>query len=264
MLEAITLAFVQGITEAFPVSSSAHLLLVRLIAGWQNHGSAFDVAVHVGTLLAIGLYFYKEIVKLWLGFWQSLLGNPTEVYSKLSWLLIIASLPVAVIGVGSHYFVAHPFNPTLTIAFSTIGFGLLLWASDYFPQHSKQLNQLGWKDAMVIGFAQTLSLIPGASRLGTTMTAGLFLGFDRNASATFSFLLSIPAVIMAATYESYKITTLSEVPLNWPSLLLGIGFAALPAYFCLHLFFYILNKMGVVPFVLYRLFLGTFLLLMFL
>ncbi len=250
-LEVITLAIVQGLTEFLPVSSSAHLILVPLLT------------VHIGTLIAVCAYFRKEIIRLIVGFWRSIKGKPSRVYSPLSWQLIVASVPIALIGFLAHDFVATTLRSPLVIACSTISFGLLLCASDYFRVKTKGLYQLGWKDAIIIGFAQTLALIPGTSRSGITLTAGLSLGFNRQSAAKFSFLLSIPVILLAGAYEGLKIIR-SPNPVDWPHLTLGIAFAAISAYFCIHAFFQLIKKMGMLPFVIYRLFLGAFLLFMFL
>ncbi len=262
-LEVITLAIVQGLTEFLPVSSSAHLILVPLLTGWPDQGLAFDVAVHIGTLMAVCAYFRQEIIRLIFGFWRSIVGRPSRVYSPLSWQLIVASVPIALIGFLAHDFVATTLRSPLVIACSTITFGLLLFASDYFRVKTKGLYQLGWKDTIIIGLAQTLALIPGTSRSGITLTAGLSLGFNRQSAAKFSFLLSIPVILLAGTYEGLKIIR-SPNAVDWPHLTLGIAFAAISAYFCIHAFFQLIKKMGMLPFVVYRLFLGAFLLFMFL
>ncbi len=260
--EVITLAIVQGLTEFLPISSSAHLILVPLLTGWPDQGIAFDVAVHVGTLIAVCAYFRKEIARLLFGFWRSLVGRPSRVYSLLAWQLIIASIPIALIGFLFHDFIATTLRSPLVIACSTIGFGILLLASDTLRVHRKKFSQLKWRDALIIGLAQTLALIPGTSRSGITLTAGLSLGFNRKCAAKFSFLLSIPVILLAGTYEGIKIIRSPDM-VNWMLLFIGIGFAAISAYGCIHLFFRLIRKLGMLPFVCYRLLLGTFLLLMF-
>ncbi len=262
-LEVITLAIVQGLTEFLPISSSAHLILVPLLTGWPDQGIAFDVAVHLGTLMAVCVYFRKELVRLFYGFIRSLTGRATRVYSRLAWQLIIASVPIALVGFLAHDFVATTLRSPLVIACSTIGFGILLLASDYFRKQAKGLYQLRWKDAIIIGVAQILALIPGTSRSGITLTAGLSLGFNRASAAKFSFLLSIPVIVLAACYEGMKIMT-SPNAIQWAPLLVGIMCAAISAYLCIHLFFRLIRSIGMLPFVCYRLVLGAFLLFMFL
>lgn len=262
LIQTITLAITQGLTEFLPISSSAHLILVPTLAGWTDQGIAFDIAVHVGSLLAVFAYFRKDIVQLIQGFFRSLYKGPSDFYSTLSWQLIIATLPIAIIGLVAHDFVATTLRSPLVIAAATMGFGVLLLASDRYSLHQKTISQLKWKDVALIGLAQTLALIPGTSRSGITLTAGLALGFDRKNSAMFSFLLSIPVIILAGGYEGVKMLT-SPTPLPWNLLIIGITFSGLTAYLCIHFFMQFIQKIGMLPFVVYRLLLGCFLLLMF-
>lgn len=256
--QVITLALVQGLTEFLPVSSSAHLILVPHIAGWPDQGIAFDVAVHVGTLLAVCCYFRKDLLRLTQGFMRSLLGRPSRFYSPLAWQLIIATIPIALIGFLAHDYIAGYLRSPLIIAGATIIFGLVLWAADARAIPKKRFHQLGYKDAMIIGLAQMLALIPGTSRSGITLTAGLGLGYHRSCSAKFSFLLSIPVIILAGGYEGLKILK-SPDPIPWLSLSIGIIVSMVSAYICIHAFLQFLKKIGVLPFVIYRLCLGAFL-----
>lgn len=262
LIEIITLAVVQGITEFLPISSSAHLILVPLFTGWPDQGIAFDIAVHIGTLVAVCLYFRKEIIRIAYGFVRSLMGRPSKYYSRLAWQLLFATIPIAVVGFLAHDFVATTLRSPLVIAFSTICFGVLLLLSDISRKHVKTMPQMTWKDVIIIGCAQTLALIPGTSRSGITLTAGLSLGFNRASAAKFSFLLSVPVILLAGTYESYKLAQ-SPLGIDWVKLFLGIGVAAFSAYFCIHAFLLLLRKIGVLPFVLYRFLLGAFLLILF-
>ncbi|MGD9591481.1 MAG: undecaprenyl-diphosphate phosphatase, partial [Candidatus Berkiella sp.] len=195
-------------------------------------------------------------------FWRSLIGRPSRIYSMLAWQLILASIPIALIGFLAHDYIATVLRSPIVIACSTIGFGILLFASDTFLTHKKKLSKLGFKDALIIGLAQTLALIPGTSRSGITLTAGLSLGLNRKSAAKFSFLLSIPVIVMAGTYEGYKIATTHNA-VNWIHLTIGIAFAAISAYCCIRLFFSLIRNIGMLPFVCYRLLLGAFLLVMF-
>ena len=260
--QVITLALVQGLTEFLPVSSSAHLILVPHLAGWPDQGIAFDVAVHVGTLIAVCLYFRKDLIRLTQGFYRSVVGRPSRYYSPLAWQLIIATLPIAVIGFVAHDFVADYLRSPLIIAATTIMFGLVLWRTDAIAAQNKRFHQLSYKDAILIGMAQTLALIPGTSRSGTPCTAGLGLGYHRNCSAKFSFLLSIPVILLAGGYEGLKIIT-SPNPIPWITLSIGVVVSTLSAYICIHAFLQLLRKFGVLPFVIYRLCLGAFLILFF-
>jgi undecaprenyl-diphosphatase len=258
----ITLALVQGLTEFLPVSSSAHLILVPHLAGWPDQGIAFDVAVHVGTLIAVCLYFRKDLLRLTFGLLRSIRGKPSRYYSPLAWQLILATIPIALIGFLAHDFVATTFRSPVIIAVSTIFFGLVLWKADKVAAQNKRFHKLTTKDAMIIGLAQVLALIPGTSRSGITLTAGLGLGYHRNCSAKFSFLLSIPVILLAGGYEGLKILKTPD-PIPWMSLSIGVVVSMLSAYVCIHAFLQLLRKIGVLPFVIYRLALGAVLMLVF-
>jgi undecaprenyl-diphosphatase len=262
LLQNITLAITQGLTEFLPISSSAHLILVPTIAGWQDQGIYFDIAVHVGSLLAVFAYFRKDIILLIQGFFRSLRTGPKDFYSTLPWQLILATFPIAIVGFFAHDFVATTLRSPLVIAMSTMGFGVLLLASDHYSAHQKAIQQMKWKDIALIGLAQTLALIPGTSRSGITLTAGLALGFDRKSAAKFSFLLSMPVIILAGAYEGYKMAV-SPDPLPWNLLIIGIACSGLTAYACIHFFMQFIQKIGMLPFVIYRLILGCFLLFLF-
>lgn len=261
--EAITLAIVQGLTEFLPISSSAHLILVPLLTGWSDQGLAFDIAVHVGTLIAVCLYFRRDILFLIWGLWRSLQGRPSRIYSPMAWKLIIATIPIALVGWLAHDFVATSLRSPLVIATTTISFGILLFLSDRFSSHTKTLAQMKWKDILIIGCMQTLALFPGTSRSGITLTAGLALGFNRQTSAKFSFLLSIPVILLAGSFETLKLIR-SPDPVHLQSLFIGIVFAAVSAYLCIQLFLHFIRRIGVLPFVIYRMLLGGFLLAVFL
>ena len=156
LIQTITLAITQGLTEFLPISSSAHLILVPTIAGWTDQGIAFDIAVHVGSLMVVLVYFRSDIIQIIKGFFRSFKGGPSDFYSTLSWQLILATLPIAMIGLLAHDFVATTLRSPLVIAMSTIGFGILLFASDHYSTHQKSINQMRWKDIALIGFAQVL------------------------------------------------------------------------------------------------------------
>lgn len=270
LLPFIILAIVQGITEFLPISSSAHLILVPLLAGWDDQGLAFDIAVHVGSLLAVIVYFRNDLLLLIKDFFGSIFKSSFTFSSTpsqhrnplLSWQLMIATLPIALIGWVAHDLIATTLRSPLVIAVATIGFGGLLFLSDYFSVHKKTLAEFQWRDAIIIGLAQALALIPGTSRSGITLTAGLALGFDRKSSATFSFLLSVPVIVLAGGYEAYKML-LSPHPVPWGLLSIALLFSSVTAYLCIHFFMRFIQTIGMLPFFLYRLCLGGILLFMF-
>jgi undecaprenyl-diphosphatase len=262
LFQIIVLALVQGLTEFLPISSSAHLILVPVISDWPDQGLAFDIAVHVGTLIAVVWYFRHEVVTLSLDWAKSLLYRKTTGESELAWAVIWATIPVVIAGLLFHDYVDTVLRSPIIIAWATILFGLLLWVADSKGKQIHSEHQIGLKGIMIIGFAQALALIPGTSRSGITMTAGLFLGLTRTGAARFSFLLSIPTIFMAGSYKTFNLIK-SELAVDWTALGLGILLSAITAYLCIHIFLKLLERMGMKPFVFYRLALGVVLLYLF-
>ena len=262
IIQILVLASVQGFTEFLPISSSAHLILVPIFSHWPDQGLAFDVAVHLGTLTAVMFYFRKDIITMTKDWGLSIANKQRVGQSTLAWGVIWGSIPVGLIGFLFHDYIDTVFRSPLVIAWATIVFGLLLYYSDKIGARQRRLETLGWYDILAIGLAQAVALIPGTSRSGITMTAGLFLGLTREAAARFSFLLSIPAILMAGGYKSLKLFSAANV--DWVSMLMGIVISAVTAFICIHYFLKFLDRMGMLPFVIYRLILGVFLLYVFL
>lgn len=270
-LQAVFLALVQGLTEFLPVSSSAHLILTSKILGWQDQGLAFDVAVHVGTLSAVLIYFRKEIIEMISAWTSSISGGQASANSRLAWAVIWGTIPVGLFGITLELFdVTETYirpNAILIIAITTIFFGLLLAVAEktYNGKSIEALKdeyQLSWKDVLTIGIAQALALIPGTSRSGITITAAALLGFTRTAAARYSFLLSIPAIVLAGGKKGYDLIS-EGAQFDWSFLVLGIVVSALSAFVCIHLFLKWLEKIGFMPFVWYRLALGIGLLVLY-
>lgn len=262
LIQIIVLALVQGLTEFLPISSSAHLILVPVLSDWPDQGLAFDVAVHVGTLSAVVWYFRQEVMRMTTDWVGSVRQRQQVGDSRLAWAVIWGTLPVVVAGLLFHDLVDTVLRSPVVIAWATIGFGLLLWLADVVGQRQRNEHDLNWRDVVVIGVAQALALIPGTSRSGITMTAGLFMGLTREAAARFSFLLSIPTILMAGGYKGLKLLEQS-LAVDWLAMGLGIVLSALTAYLCIHLFLKLLERIGMFPFVLYRLVLGAVLLYLF-
>jgi undecaprenyl-diphosphatase len=262
LIQIIVLAVVQGLTEFLPISSSAHLILVPVISDWPDQGLAFDVAVHVGTLSAVVWYFRHEVISMTRDWSASCVQKKTVGDSRLAWAVIIGTIPVGLAGLLFHDFVDTVLRSPLVIAWATIGFGLLLWWADAQGKRQRDEHTLSWKDIIIIGMAQVLALIPGTSRSGITMTAGLMLGLTRNGAARFSFLLSIPTILLAGGYKGLKL--LGDGNVDWATIILGTLLSALTAYLCIHVFLKVLERIGMLPFVIYRLVLGVVLLYLFL
>lgn len=260
----VVLALVQGLTEFLPISSSAHLILVPILSDWPDQGLAFDVVMHLGTLTAVVWYFRKDVIELTVDWTKSCQQKKMVGESRLAWIVIIATIPVGAAGLLLNDFVDNALRSPLVIAWATIGFGLLLGLSDIVGKNKKRVSehQLSWKNGIMIGFAQALALIPGTSRSGITMTAGLFAGLTRQAAARFSFLLSIPTILMAGGYKTLKLIQEGN-GVDWFALGLGYFLSAVSAYVCIHYFLKMLERIGMAPFVFYRVAQGLILLYLF-
>ncbi len=260
-IQIIVLALVQGLTEFLPISSSAHLILVPQLFGWTDQGLAFDVATHFGTLIAVLWYFRKDIAPLFMAWTKSIQLRQNTGDSMLAWGVFLGTIPAGVIGLLINDHSEQLRNP-LIIACTTIIFGLLLWYADAKVQKSiinkrvlKTEHTLNLKTILFIGCAQALALIPGTSRSGITITAALLTGMSRTAAARFSFLLSIPLILAASLMKTVELSNLtSHIP--WSDIFLGVSLSAVSAYFCIHYFIKLLDSAGMMPFIIYRLFLG--------
>lgn len=257
--QAVILAVIQGLTEFLPVSSSAHLILPSQLLGWPDQGLAFDVAVHLGTLIAVVTYFRQDIGQVISGLLETTKTRQMNTDAQLGLAVVVGTIPAVVVGFLFKDFIEDNLRSSLVIAFTTIFFGLLLWQADRGGQRTLGMNKLNLNHAWKIGVAQALALIPGTSRSGITMTAALMLGYDRTAAARFSMLLSIPLIVAASLLEIYE---LLSHPGQVPWLLIGLGMlvSTLSAYLCIHYFLKLLERIGMLPFVIYRMVLGAFLL----
>ncbi len=259
IFQIIVLAIMQGITEFLPISSSAHLILVPKLTNWQDQGLAFDVAVHVGSLAAVLWYFRNDLKPLTLAWIKSLQTRQQTAESRLVWAVGFGTIPVAIAGLLLSGIVATDLRNITVIAMTTIAFGLLLGYADVYGKGTRNEYNLTWKDVLLIGLAQAIALIPGTSRSGITMTAALLLNLERKAAARFSFLLAIPVILLAGGHDIVKLLKQSA-PVDWFSLGLGAVLSAVSAYFCIKIFINVLDRIGMLPFVIYRLLLGMILL----
>lgn len=251
-LQIIVLALIQGITEFLPISSSAHLILPTQLDLWPDQGLAFDVALHLGTLLAVMGYYRVELARFAASGW--LLASKRQYDSHLDLLLKIclATLPVVVCGFLLRAWVATELRSVLVIAATTITFGLLLWGAD---RRRSTLTDVSWAHAAIIGVTQALAIVPGTSRAGVTITAALLLGLTRSTAARFSFLLSIPTIAGAGLLTTLDLMDSPQV-VQWLDLAAGSILAFVSAYACIHLFVRLVERIGMFPFVVYRLLLG--------
>ncbi|KAA6181890.1 undecaprenyl-diphosphate phosphatase [Thiohalocapsa marina] len=280
-LQIALLAFVQGLTEFLPISSSGHLILTPLLFGYELQDLSFDIAVHLGTLLAVLTYFRRDLLAIGVGMAGSLAGGmvgnrlrrralspAAAADARLGWMVVLATLPILVLGLPLKTLLDGLRQDdqliALVVASTTIGFGLLLWYADVRGRHRLDLHAINWAAALIIGCFQAIAIIPGTSRSGITITAGLFLGLTRQAASRFSFLLSIPTISLAGLLAGRELLE-SAVPVDWHALWLGALLSFVVAYLSIHLFLRFIERVSMLPFVLYRLLLGgliLFLLLM--
>lgn len=260
IFQIIFLSLIQGVTEFLPISSSAHLILPNQVLGWPDQGLAFDVAVHFGSLIAVLTYFRKDVWSLicdGLGGFRS--GQFTDD-GRLAWLIVLATIPAGLVGLIFKDFIEENFRSSAVIATTTILFGALLWWADVQGERREGLAQLNWKKALMIGAAQAIALIPGTSRSGITMTAGLMLGMKREAAARFSFLMSIPVITLSALLLTLELLETHAV--DWTSIFWGVALSGISAYLCIHFFLQFISRIGMAPFAIYRFILGAALILL--
>ncbi|MCK9468997.1 MAG: undecaprenyl-diphosphate phosphatase [Porticoccaceae bacterium] len=258
LFHVVILALIQGLTEFLPISSSAHLILPSQLLGWQDQGLAFDVAVHVGTLAAVVWYFRNDLRKVITDWFRGFSRGGSTAHSRLGWWIILATIPGGLAGLLFNDLVEDYARSMAVIATTTIVFGLLLGVADRKGARVKSLDQMGWREALYIGLAQMLALIPGTSRAGITITAALALGFDRVAAARFSFLLSIPIITLSGLFKGVELLSLEQV--QWGALIFGAIVSGITAYLCIGVFLAVINRIGMMPFVWYRVILGVVLL----
>ena len=261
VLQAIILGLLQGLTEFLPISSSAHLVLLPKLADWSDQGLLYDVGAHFGSLLALLLYFRKDLARMGAG-WVASFSAGDNRDAQLAWFLVIATVPICLAGLLFHPVVERLREP-LVIAAATVLFGLLLWWADRCGRRERDLGGLRIRDAVVIGLFQALAMIPGTSRSGVTITAGLLLGLGREAAGRFSFLLAIPTLLLASGYQLLN-ASLSAMQVNWVALITVSAVSFISASLTIHWFLKLVECTGMLPYVIYRLVLGGILFALFL
>jgi undecaprenyl-diphosphatase len=251
-LQTIVLAIVQGLTEFLPISSSGHLVLVPVFFGWADQGLTFDVAVHFGSLAAVAVYFRNDLQGLIIGGMRILGGNAASPESKMALYIVIGTLPAAVAGLLMAAWIETNLRSPLVIVFTLSAYGLLMALADRFGKHERVIAGVGLRDAILIGVAQALALVPGTSRSGVTITAAMLLGFQRKDAARFSFLLSAPVILLASVYE-FSVLIMESEQIVWAQLAVGALISAVVAYLSIDFFMRFVNAIGLLPFALYRL-----------
>jgi undecaprenyl-diphosphatase len=259
--QAVMLALLQGLTEFLPISSSAHLVIPSLLLDWPDQGLAFDVAVHVGTLSAVLLYYRDDLMRMADAWFRSLAGGGATQDSRLVWYLGLATVPAGVVGLAAGDFIEGNLRTLPVIATTTLVFGILLGMADRAAPGEKAGNPLTLSIALLIGLAQAMAPVPGVSRSGVTITAALLLGMNRQASARFSFLLSIPIIASAGALKVWELSS-SGLAVDWWTLGLGAAVSGITAYLCIAVFLRLLDRVGLMPFVYYRVVLAAVLFLL--
>lgn len=260
-MQLIFLALIQGLSEFLPISSSAHLVLPAQFLGWTDQGLLFDVSVHVGTLLAVLIYFRSDLVRLM----QELLpGNDSwSLWDAEIWKFGVATVPAVLMGLLFSDVIASQLRGLQVIAATTLVFGVLLGLAAWRSSNdcATDIQPVTWRDAVLIGMAQAMALVPGVSRSGVTLTVALLLGYNRATAARFAFLMSIPIIVGAMVFMSTE--WLGEAAETVPvvQLLSAMMVSAVSAYATIAIFLGLLTRVGLMPFVVYRLALGIALVL---
>ena len=257
-IQAILLAIIQGLTEFLPISSSAHLILLSELAGWEDQGLVFDVALHFGTLLAVIFYFRDDLLNMFCP--SNFKSIDSLIHSQLG-IITVATIPVVLFGGLFSESIEQNLRSSMVIAIATIFFGLLLFLADSKKKNNNDIAvNLGI--GFLIGLSQVFALIPGTSRSGVTITAGLFLGLSREEAAKFSFLLAIPVIMAASAFELYQLTQVEVLVFDYFDLLLGIVVSFVVAFLTIKWFLAVVQKIGMLMFAIYRVALGIFILLL--
>lgn len=258
VIEAIILGLVQGLTEFLPVSSSAHLRVVSELLGIGDAGAAFTAITQIGTEVAVIVFFWKDIVRI-IGRWfQSLTGKVArkDPDALMGWWIILGTIPIVVLGLVFQDHIETTLRSLWFVAFTLIFFGLLLGFADWIGKKTRPLEKLTWKHGLIYGFAQAMALIPGVSRSGGTITAGLLMGYTREAAARYSFLLAIPAVFGSGFYQLFKaLKTPDSTPMGLTALATVVAF--LVALVVIGFFMNYISKRSFAPFVIYRVVIGV-------
>lgn len=265
LLQSIFLGFLQGLTEFLPISSSAHILIFPAIFGWEDPGAAFTAVIQLGTEAAVLIYFRKDLWQIGTTWTESLFKPElrSELNARMGWYLIAATIPIAILGFTFQDQIETAARNLWLVGSMLIIFGIVLGVADNVGSRKRDVGDLSIRDGILIGFAQSLALIPGVSRSGSTISAGLFLGLHRAAAARFSFLLAIPAVVLSGLFELYKILS-GEEAVGEP--LINVAVATVVAFFVgyavIAWFLRYLSSHSFALFVGYRLVLGTGVLLL--
>jgi undecaprenyl-diphosphatase len=261
IFEAIVLGIVQGLTEFLPISSTAHLRIVPALVGWHDPGSAFTAVIQLGTTLAVLIYFREDlwrIARAWLGSLRQPTDQRRSTDAKLGWYIVIGTIPIGIFGLAFKHQIEHGARNLYLIGTVLIVFGLVMLAADRSARQERNLEEMRPNDGLFVGAAQALALIPGVSRSGATISAGLFRGLDRESAARYSFLLSTPAIVLAALFELKGIVDGSEhTGASAGALIVATLFAFIVGYWSISFLLRYLARHSLGVFVAYRFAIGA-------
>lgn len=255
-MQVIILAIVQGLTEFLPISSSGHLVLVPVFFGWTDQGLAFDVAVHFGSLIAVMLFFRKDLLALLHGSVQVLGGNVVTTEARMALGIALGTIPAALAGLMFVDWIEANLRSPAVIVVTLSGYAILMILADRLGRRNRNISDIRIKDAMLIGVAQALALVPGTSRSGVTITAAMALGFERQDAARFSFLLAVPVILLASVYSLIGLLR-TEATVPWGQLAIGVVVSAIVAYLSIEFFMRFVSRIGLLPFAIYRMILAA-------
>jgi len=264
ILQAIVFGIIQGLSEFIPISSTAHLRVIPALLGWADKGAAFTAVIQLGTLIATFVYFKNDIIDLTSGFIKAIKTKKyfEDPYSRLFILVMIGTIPIVVFGYLMKDFIKGEARGLYVISFSLIFWAVLLYIAEKSAQHKKEFTEISFKDGIIVGLFQVLSLIPGSSRSGVTITGGLFTGMKRDVAARFSFLLSIPAITLSGLYELYdeRQILLNE---NMINLIIATVVSGIVGYYSIAFLIHFLKTRSNLIFIIYRIILAVIILILF-
>ena len=254
-LEAIILGLVQGLTEFLPISSSAHLLVLSQLAGWEDPGAAFTAVIQIGTELAVLVYFWHDITRIVRTWFHSLRDRTlrSHIDARMGWYVIVGTIPIVILGIAFQDVIETAARNLWLVAGTLIGFGIVLGIADRIGRKNQGLNNLNARDGILLGLGQALALIPGVSRSGATISTGLLLGYTREAAARYAFLLAMPAVFGSGLYEARKI---SETAVAWPQTIVATVISFVVGLAVIAWLLRWVSTRSFTPFVVYRIVVG--------
>jgi undecaprenyl-diphosphatase len=260
LLEAIVLGITQGLTEFLPISSTAHLRIVPAFAGWDDPGAAFTAVTQLGTMAAVLLYFRADLARIARAWWRSLRDRAArrELDARLGWYIVLGTIPIGIFGLAFKDQIETGARDLYVIGTALIVLGLLLLLAERVATHDRPIEEITTRDGVAIGFAQALALVPGVSRSGATLTAGLFMGLDRTSAARYSFLLSVPAVVLSGAVEFGSILSGEEGEhVGLGALTVATFLAFVAGYASIAFLLRFLSSHSTIVFVVYRVALGA-------